>query len=101
MVYNTTITTPDAEHLVIDLPGELRSRRVKVTLEPDDTPLDVDEYERALNEAREKLRAAGLLSETKYTTGDPPENAEDHEWIELEPGSPTMEQIIDEGRGER
>lgn len=84
--------------LIVDVPESFPSGDIEVTLE---LKRELDVPNNATSLARAKLAAAGALSAVwKAPEGFIP-TEEDDELIELPPGSPTLDQMIDEDRGAR
>jgi hypothetical protein len=94
-----TVEVGDDRRLVIDLPNEIPSGRLEITLKPANTANDdVRPIALTRDVARARLAAAGMLSA-------PPEISEtltitdDDLPIDLPPDAPSIDSLIDEDRG--
>ena len=88
--------------LVIDLPPDVPSGPVQVTITPQPAA-NGGVVNPAREAARAKLLAAGLLKSTYVVPPDfvRPPDEQLQKLVKLPPGSPSIDEIIDEDRGPR
>jgi hypothetical protein len=100
-----TATVSDDRHLTIALPDDIPPGPVSVTVTSlvgtVEAPHQAGELTR--EQARAAMAAAGILSTVRYAPPDarPLSDAEREEYGRPEPGSPSILQLVDEGRGPR